>query len=389
MIGLGRVGSLPIIDWFFLKPVVSLVLIWLLFGRLVLCLLMSKLTKPFLWWGVFFVILFAFSSSNLFFFYVLFEFSLVPILLIIMFWGRQPERLSAGLYFLLYTGMVSIPYLFFLLFLFPRGNEFSFRGFIGRRIFSFLLLLPFLVKMPVFGLHFWLPKAHVEASTRGSIVLAGLLLKLGSFGVFQIISIFISPLVTTWVSFWFFRSIFRSIVTCVQSDLKKLVAYRRVRHITFILVGASSDGVLLYIRIALLSLAHGWAAIGLFLMAGVVRQASSSRLNLIVFSSRKIHLFNMLVGGMLIINASIPPIPSFFPELFIVIRLSKISLTLVVGAFVLLRILVCYFNCLLYINIRHKAPQEILCRKIMYVENFTLFQLIVLSIFSLLWLNFF
>jgi NADH-ubiquinone oxidoreductase chain 4 len=132
-----------------------------------------------------------FAVSNLFAFYILFELSLVPILLMIIFWGRQPERLSAGLYFLIYTRSFSIPFIVVIIAVYPQIYFF----FLGSRLstsswLGIFLIIPFLVKIPIIGLHFWLPKAHVEARTRGSMILAGLLLKLGRYGALRVVLIF-------------------------------------------------------------------------------------------------------------------------------------------------------------------------------------------------------
>jgi NADH:ubiquinone oxidoreductase subunit 4 (subunit M) len=126
-----------------------------------------------------------------------------------------------------------------------------------RRIRAFVILIPFLVKIPVFGLHFWLPKAHVEASTRGSMILAGLLLKLGRYGVTQMF--FIVKLVSAKISltFWLLISLISRIVTLTQTDIKKLIAYRRVTHITFLILGITRGGKIIILRVLITSLAHG------------------------------------------------------------------------------------------------------------------------------------
>lgn len=317
---------------------------------------MSSSKKAISLWSLLLVILFlGFSARHLLIFYVLFELRLIPILLMIIYWGNQPERLSAGLYFLIYTGILSIPFLIIVIFLVKTTrflllapNNFSF-------ILRTLILAPFLVKIPIFGLHFWLPKAHVEARTRGSMILAGVLLKLGSYGVFRLVVLF-NILITKMVSFWLLLSFFSSLLTFIQSDVKKLVAYRRVTHITFLMLGISSFNKNMAIVLIILSLAHGWASIGIFIYAGTLSHASNSRLGILIMAENKFNWGLLILGVLLVSNASLPPFPSFFPELFIVSSLSLLSNFVIL--FSILRLTVCYYNTYLYIIISHNKGLE-------------------------------
>jgi len=138
------------------------------------------------------------------------------------------------------------------------------------------------------------------------------------------------------------------IITCLQRDLKKIVAYSRVTHITFILVGLLSDSKVIVFVVLLVSLAHGWASIGIFAFSGLLSHRSHSRLGAVVRVESSLHWGLIILGLLLISNASIPPIPSFFPEVTIVLSL-LIRRGLSVIIFVRLSLIVCYYNAYFFI----------------------------------------
>jgi len=266
-------------------------------------------------------------------------------------------------------------------------NSFSFLRInsLARAWLRLLLLIPFLVKMPVIGLHFWLPKAHVEASTSGSIILAGLLLKLGRYGALRVVIMFSVFTIKWTLPYWLLGSIISSIITFMIRDIKKLVAYSSVRHITFMMLAIVSNNKFLFIVVLMLSLAHGWASIGMFATAGMLSNTSRSRLGVLLSIESKMRGLMMLLGIILLSNASLPPFPSFFPELALV---SLISFTInIIVFFIVLSIIVCYFNTYIYVWFSHKGSREILRLISRFRESFKLKQLTWLSILTLAWLQ--
>jgi len=174
------------------------------------------------------------STNSLLVFFIMYELSLFPVCLLIIFFGYQPEKIKSMFYLLLYTVACSAPFLYSAILLNCRVIS----GFSSlSEYWRLLVCLSFMVKSPIYTLHSWLPKAHVEASLLGSMLLAGVILKLGRYGL-----LLLAPFLLSNSSLFIYLTLSGGIVCsaicCRNWDMKSLVAYSSVVHIGVVTLGA-------------------------------------------------------------------------------------------------------------------------------------------------------
>jgi NADH-quinone oxidoreductase subunit M len=236
----------------------------------------------------------AFVAGDLFLFYVFWELMLIPMYVLIGVWGG-PRRVYAAVKFVLYTIVGSLLMLVAILALYYLHHAQT-----GEYTFSFLRLqetvmtgatqwwlfaafgLAFAIKVPIFPLHTWLPDAHVEAPTAGSVILAGVLLKLGTYGFLRFAIPLFPDAAVTFQPFLMTLAvigiIYGALVAMVQPDIKKLVAYSSVSHLGYVMLGLFSFNLEAFSGALYQMLNHGLSTGALFLLVGILYERRHTRM---------------------------------------------------------------------------------------------------------------
>ena len=341
-----------------------------------------------------FFLIFSFLTKNFILFFILFESSLIPLFLLILGWGYQPERLQSSIYFLFYTLIGSLPLLITLLIFFnynflnwsTKNSQINIILYLG-------LILAFLVKMPMFLVHLWLPKAHVEAPTVGSMILAGVTLKLGSYALLRLfritnyLSIYLNWI---WISVRLIGRIILCIVCLRQIDLKLLIAYSSVVHMglclitTLFILRWSYEGGLW------LSVSHGLASSGLFFLTNSLYLRFNRRSLFINkglgFTLPIIRIWWFIL---LIFNMASPPSLNLFREIKMIVTTIRISNLIII--FSVISRFFCASYCLyLYRRVTHgkHSTSTKNSNRIIIVEHLNTFNHIWILVIALLLISF-
>lgn len=284
----------------------------------------------------------SFTSLNLLLFYIFFEITLFPIFFMINIWGSRVRKVHASYMFFFYTVLGSIFLLLAIVIIYASTGSLNFIiildakiSFEKQLILWILFFVGFAVKIPLPPFHLWLPEAHVEAPTSGSVLLAGIMLKLGAYGMLRFMipllpnaNVYYSNFVHTLCAV---SIIYISILAIRQLDLKKAIAYSSIAHMCFVVLGLFSFTTEGITGSIFLMLGHGIVSSALFFLVGLLYERYGTRL-ILNYSNLNdtMPIFSFFFFFFTLANISFPLTVNFLGELLILIGISTINLFLLI-----------------------------------------------------------
>jgi proton-translocating NADH-quinone oxidoreductase chain M len=270
-----------------------------------------------------------FCVLDIILFYVFFESVLIPMFIIIGVWGSRERRIRAAYMFFLYTLLGSVLMLLAILYIYYQAGTTDYQILLTttfdpevQKLLWLAFFASFAVKVPMLPVHIWLPEAHVEAPTAGSVILAGILLKLGSYGflrfslpLFPYASIYFTPLI---YAFACIAVIYTSLTAIRQTDLKRIIAYASVAHMNLVLIGMFVYNLQGLEGSILQQLSHGLVSGALFLCVGVIYDRHHTRL--VKYYSGLAHTMPIYIAIFMFFsmaNIALPGTSSFVGEFLI------------------------------------------------------------------------
>jgi len=309
-------------------------------------------------------------------FYIFFESVLIPMYLMIGIYGSRERKIRAGYFFFLYTLLGSVLMLLSILYIYHQVGStdyevlltFSFSA-LEQRLMWFSFFASFATKVPMVPVHLWLPEAHVEAPTSGSVILAGVLLKLGTYGFIRFSFPLFPEACFYFTPFVYAMSvvgiIYTSFTAIRQTDFKRIIAYTSVAHMNLVMVGLFSFNVIGLEGAILQSLSHGFVASALFLLIGVVYDRHHTRM--VKYYGGLVHVMPIYITIFLFFtmaNIGLPGTGSFIGEFLILTGSFKANTTITFFSATGMVIGGCYslwlFNRIAYGNLKIQYFNEFL-----------------------------